>query len=151
MEDLKELEELHMSGIEMAAIGKETRRALRPLSPRGQMENAQGLNILCPKNSPGKNTAVGSHSLLQGIFPTQGSNLGLQHCRHSLMSEPPGKPLSHIGCAWGKGRGVGGWVGSTGRIRNHLSTLAYSSNRNLNFQKLYLEASGPPASLHLNK
>ena len=31
-------------------------------------------------NSPGKNTEVGSHSLLQGIFPTQGSNPGLLHC-----------------------------------------------------------------------
>ena len=33
---------------------------------------------LSPRNSPGKNTGVGSLSLLQGIFPTQGSNLGLQ-------------------------------------------------------------------------
>ena len=31
--------------------------------------------------SPGKNAGVGSHSLLQGIFPTQGSNPGLLHCR----------------------------------------------------------------------
>ena len=31
--------------------------------------------------SPGKNTGVGSHSLLQQIFPTQGSNPGLWHCR----------------------------------------------------------------------
>ena len=30
--------------------------------------------LLCPWNSPGKNTAVGCHSLLQGIFPTQESN-----------------------------------------------------------------------------
>ena len=36
---------------------------------------------LCPWNSPGKNTGVGSHSLLQGIFLTQGSNLGFPHCR----------------------------------------------------------------------
>ena len=35
--------------------------------------------LLCPWNSPGKNTGVGSHSLLQGIFSTQGSNLGLPH------------------------------------------------------------------------
>ena len=35
----------------------------------------------CPWNSPGKNTGVGSHSLLQWIFPTQGSNL---HCRRIL-------------------------------------------------------------------
>ena len=32
----------------------------------------------------GKNTGVRSHSLLQGIFPTQGSNLGLLHCRWFL-------------------------------------------------------------------
>jgi hypothetical protein len=40
---------------------------------------------------PGKNTGVGSHVLLQGIFPTQGSNPGLSHCRQILFpSEPPG-------------------------------------------------------------
>ena len=32
-------------------------------------------------NFPGKNTGVGSHSLLQGIFPTKGLNLGLPHWR----------------------------------------------------------------------
>ena len=31
-------------------------------------------------NSPGKNTGVGSHSLLQGIFPIQKLNLGLLNC-----------------------------------------------------------------------
>ena len=35
-------------------------------------------------DSPGKNTGVGGHSLLQGIFLTQGSNLGLLHCRQIL-------------------------------------------------------------------
>ena len=40
--------------------------------------------LLCPWNSPGKNTGVGCHFLLQGIFPTQESNLGLLHCRHIL-------------------------------------------------------------------
>ena len=35
-------------------------------------------------NSPGQNTRVGSLSLLQGIFPTQGSNPGLPHCRRIL-------------------------------------------------------------------
>ena len=38
----------------------------------------------CPWNSPGKNTGVGCHSLLQGIFPTQGSNLDLLHCSQNL-------------------------------------------------------------------
>ena len=37
-----------------------------------------------PWNSPGQNTGVGSLSLLQGIFLTQGSNLGLPHCRRIL-------------------------------------------------------------------
>ena len=37
-----------------------------------------------PIDSPGKNTGVGCHALLQGIFPTQGSNLGLPHCRPVL-------------------------------------------------------------------
>ena len=35
-------------------------------------------------DSPGKNTEVGSHSLLQGIFPTQGFNPGLLYCRQIL-------------------------------------------------------------------
>ena len=35
-------------------------------------------------NSPGQNTGVGSCSLLQGIFPTQGLNPGLLHCRQIL-------------------------------------------------------------------
>ena len=39
--------------------------------------------LLCPWDSPGKNTGVG-HFLLQGIFLTQGSNLGLLHCRPIL-------------------------------------------------------------------
>ena len=40
---------------------------------------------------PGKNTEVGSHSLLQEIFPTQGWNLALRHCRQILYQ------LSHLG------------------------------------------------------
>ena len=42
-------------------------------------------------NSPGQNTEVGSLSLLQGIFPTQGRNPGLPHCRQILHQ------LSHKG------------------------------------------------------
>ena len=40
----------------------------------------------------GRNSAVGSHFFLQGIFPTNGSNLGLLHCRRILYH------LSHKGC-----------------------------------------------------
>ena len=44
-----------------------------------------------PRNSLGQNTGVGRLSLLRGIFPTQGSNPGLLHCRRTLYQ------LSHKG------------------------------------------------------
>ena len=47
--------------------------------------------ILCSWNSSDKNTGVGCHSLLQGIFLTQGSNPGPLHCRQILYH------LSHQG------------------------------------------------------
>jgi len=37
-----------------------------------------------PGDFLGKNTGVGCHALLQGIFPTQGSNPGFLHCRWIL-------------------------------------------------------------------
>ena len=40
--------------------------------------------LLCPWGSPGKNTGVGCHFLLHRIFPTQGSNPRLLHCRETL-------------------------------------------------------------------
>ena len=47
--------------------------------------------LYSPWNSPGQNTGVDSRSLLQGIFPTQGWNPGLPHCRlDSLPAGPPG-------------------------------------------------------------
>ena len=45
------------------------------LRPRG---------LYSPWNSPGQNSGVGSLSLLQGIFPTQGLKPGLLHCRQIL-------------------------------------------------------------------
>ena len=62
-----------------------------------------------PRNSPGKNTGVGCHALLQGIFPTQGLNLGLPHCgqilyhlSHSnsgcqMLQQQPSLPLTPEG------------------------------------------------------
>ena len=47
--------------------------------------------LLSPWNSPGKNTGVGSHCPLQGIFSIQGSNLGLLHCKQIIYR------LSHQG------------------------------------------------------
>ena len=45
---------------------------------------------------PGQNSGVGSHPLLQGIFPTQGSNANLPLQADSLQAEPPGKPIWYI-------------------------------------------------------
>ena len=47
--------------------------------------------LYSPWNSPGQNTGAGSFSLLQGIFPSQGLNPGLTHCRQILYQ------LSHKG------------------------------------------------------
>ena len=52
--------------------------------------------FLRPWDFPGKNTGVGCHLLLQGIFPTKGSKPCLLHLLHwqvgSLPVEQPGKP-----------------------------------------------------------
>ena len=62
----------------------------------------------CPWNSPGKNTGVCSHSLLQGIFPTQGSNLDLLYFREIFTIWDTGEAyyivllllLNHFSRAW---------------------------------------------------
>ena len=63
------------------------------LSTRTQIENEtwsvlsdslQPHGLYNPWNSPGQNTGMGSLSLLQGIFPNQGPNPGLPHCRQIL-------------------------------------------------------------------
>ena len=60
------------------------------LASRVKVKVTQSCPTLCdpmdynPWNSPGQNTGVGSLSLLQGIFLTQGSNPGIQHCRQFL-------------------------------------------------------------------
>ena len=65
-------------------------------SPK-EVKVAQSCLTLCDRidytvwNSPGQNPGVGSLSLLQGIFPTQGSNPGLPHCGQILYQ------LSHKG------------------------------------------------------
>ena len=53
--------------------------------------------LLSPRNSQDKNTGVGCHSLLQGIFPTRGSNLSLPRCGQSLSH------LSHHVCLFTEG------------------------------------------------
>ena len=56
-----------------------------------QSDSLRPHGLYNPQNSPGQNIGVGSLSLLQGIFPTQGSNPSLPHCRRVLYQ------LSHKG------------------------------------------------------
>ena len=67
--------------------------ALSPHIKGLKVKVAQSCPTLCVPfwNSLNQNTGVGSRSLLQGIFPTQGSNPGLPHCRRILYQ------LSHQG------------------------------------------------------
>ena len=56
------------------------------------------LRHLCPWNFPSKNTGVSCHALLQGIFPTQGSNPVLLHCKQILLLvSHQVSPDAHIG------------------------------------------------------
>ena len=73
---------LQMRKCRLRKISKNHSAASDSLWPRG---------LYSPWNSPGQNTGVGSFSLLQEIFPTQGLNPGLPNCRQSLYQ------LSHKG------------------------------------------------------
>ena len=77
-------------------------------------DSLQPHDLYSPWNSPGQNNGVGSHSLLQGIFPTQGSNLGLLHCwqilYHLSYEGSPGSQYSWVlmralflACKWTNG------------------------------------------------
>ena len=72
--------------------------------------------LLCPWDFPGKDTEVGCHFLLQGIFPTLGSNLCFLCLLHwqalSLPLAPPVKPGS-LFILWNKE-----WVGRKGCVES---------------------------------
>ena len=64
--------------------------------------------LLCPWDSPGKNTGVGCHSLLQGLFLTQEMIPGLLHCRRILYQlSHQGDPGSIPGSGRSTGEGIG--------------------------------------------
>ena len=75
-------------------------RAASVVSGSVQPYGLEPARVLCLWDSPDKNTGVGCHFLLQGIFPNQGSNSHLLHLLHwqedSSTAEPPGKPTSML-------------------------------------------------------
>ena len=59
--------------------------------------------LLCPWDSPGENTGVSCHFILEAIFPIQGSNLGFLHCRqipYRLSHGEAKKPASRCHLSW---------------------------------------------------
>ena len=69
------------------------------LSDSSRPHELQPTRLLCPWDFLGKSTGVGCHFILQGIFLTRGSNLGLLHCRQILYH------LSHKGSS-----GLSRWI-----------------------------------------
>ena len=63
---------------------KRGKRSCSVMSDSLRPHRLQLTRLLSSWDFPGMNTGVGCHFLLQGIFPTQGSNLGLPHCRQTL-------------------------------------------------------------------
>ena len=91
------------------------------LQPRGLWPD----RLLCPWNCPGKNTEVGSHSLLQGIFLTRVSKSRLLHCRQILyFLSHQGSPQSHLiqflhPKVWGEKKQEEKWFNFKKRLRNN--------------------------------
>ena len=81
--------------------------------------------LLCPWDSPGKNTGAGFHFLLQGIFSIQGSNPRFFCLLHwlvdSLPLAPPGKPSDLYKLAFGEWEGAGQGVGRGDRYINYMT------------------------------
>ena len=88
------LTELHPRGIWRAPMDRPSQTVLCATYSEGRSvvsSSLRPLGLYSLWNSPGHNTGVGSLSLHQGIFPTQGLNPGLLHCRQILYQ------LSHQG------------------------------------------------------
>jgi len=79
--------------------------------------------LYCPWNSPG-NTGLGFHALLQGIFPTQGLNPGLLHCRWILYC------LSHQGSPNRLGLS---WIQISYHFPNHRSSFLFCASTQIFF------------------
>ena len=83
-----------------------------------------------PWNAPGQNTGVGSLSLLQGIFPTEGSNPGLLHCSQGwadcacFYGDPTPIPTPGAGVLWAASSNLSTERDLEGRatIRNSISS-----------------------------
>ena len=104
--------------------------SLRPYGP-------EPARLLCPWDFPGKNTAVGRYFFLQGIFPTQRSNLCLLHWQaDSLPLSYQGSPdilfppKIMLNCSWA--------VGASGKQRMEIAPDIVASGVSLVSQQTFL-------------
>ena len=106
----------------------------------------QPARFLCPWDSPGKNTGVGCHALLQRIFPTQGSNSCLLHLPALAAGffplVPPGKPLYPY-TFFQKGLTDGmGCAGHSAKIWMQYHPFTYPFIENMFFESLLVRQLG---------
>ena len=94
---------------------------------KSKVKVAQLCPTLCdpPWSSPGQDTAVGSLSLLQGIFTTQGLNPGLLHCRripYQLSHQGSPRTLEWVAYPFSRGPS---WHGNWTRGLLHCRQILY--------------------------
>ena len=82
------------SRVDRRPLGKNTCIRSQSYLTLSRPHGLSSSELLCPKDSPGKNAGVGCHAILKWIFLTQGSNMRLLHCRQILYT------LSHPGSPW---------------------------------------------------
>ena len=83
--------------------------------------------LLCPWDSPGKNIGVGCHVLLQGIFPTQGSNWCLLHWQVDSL------PLNHLRSPWALSKNLTSWAFSQNKQTKQELFYPQSSNKTVKY------------------
>ena len=66
------------------------------MSNSSRPHGLQPTRLLCPWDSPGKNTGVRCHALLQGIFPTQGPTCISCLAGRFFTTEPLGRPKDYM-------------------------------------------------------
>ena len=98
---------------------EKSERVSHPVESTLQPRGLQPARLLCPWDSPGRNTGVGCHSLLQGTFRPGIEAGSLALARRFLMSESPGEPQ----WCWGQALLALGPQNSTGAQAKTLSTF----------------------------